>query len=527
MRRRALVLVTLAAGLVLVVSAIVLALPSLLDLPRFQALLRAEASRLLDRPVRFERVSLGYWPLPAVRIRGLTVANGPGFGPDPLLAVDDARIRVRLLPLLRGRLQFGEVTLEKPRVILEQRRDGSWNLPGPGSSRPAPAASLILVSRVRLREGHVEIRMPGESGAGPSAHLVDRIDVALEDLGWSDPIRFQIAARLPGGGLVVTVDGQVGPLAGAGADLAALPARLTARFTAEEGRPGTDAGVGLSGRGEGEIRAEGPLGNLRGGGRLRFARLVVAARPAACAGRLARPLVLEGVELPVQIAGPRLAIEPFALRVGGGTARGGAVLTLQGGVPAIRLADVRLQSVAAEPILVDFLCQPYAVTGRLDATGEGSFAGTGSDLLRSARGTWQIQVGPGRLVGPAIVTLLAGAVRVGSALSAAVSPGSPLPASPDFDSLTAAGGVGGGQVQVRQFAVQNRQVRLTGSGTYGLLDTRLDFDLQVRAGRSSFGVKLAGTAREPSYQLASRGLAKGLAEILGGFLSSGRKPEGR
>src|SRR5262249_36111114 len=154
--------------------------------------------------------------------------------------------------------------------------------------------------------------------------------------------------------------------------------------------------------------------------------------------------VLEEVELPVQIAGPRLAIEPFSLRLGGGTARGGAVLSLKGGVPAIRLADVRLQSVAAEPGLVDFLCQPYAVTGGPEATGEGSFSGTGPDLLRSARGTWQVKVGSGRLVGPAIVTLLAGAVRVGSTISSPQSFGGPLPA--DFDSLAASGEVGGGQV---------------------------------------------------------------------------------
>ena len=82
MRRRTVVLVALVAGLLLVAGAAVLALPTLLDLPRFQALLRAEASRLLDRPVRFERVSLAYWPLPAVRIRGLerhvVAEDGPG-----------------------------------------------------------------------------------------------------------------------------------------------------------------------------------------------------------------------------------------------------------------------------------------------------------------------------------------------------------------------------------------------------------------------------------------------------------------
>jgi hypothetical protein len=269
------------------------------------------------------------------------------------------------------------------------------------------------------------------------------------------------------------------------------------------------------------VRAEGPLGNLTGGGRLRFARLVIAAQPAACAGRPARPLVLEAVELPLQLAGPRLAIEPFGLRLGGGTARGVAVLSLKGGVPAIRLADVRLQSVAAEPLLVDFLCQPYAVAGRLDATGEGSFAGTGPDLLRSARGTWQVQVGPGRLVGPAIVTLLAGAVRVGATISAPATLGGPLPA--DFDSLSASGGVGEGQVQVRQLAVQNRRVQIAGSGTYGLLDTRLSFDFQVRAGKTNFGVKVTGTSSEPAYQVAAGGLIKGLTEALGGFLTPGRK----
>jgi uncharacterized protein involved in outer membrane biogenesis len=233
--------------------------------------------------------------------------------------------------------------------------------------------------------------------------------------------------------------------------------------------------------------------------------------------------VLERVDLPVQIAGPRLAIEPFALGLGGGSARGNALLSLQGGVPAIRLTDVRLKGVAAEPVLVDFLCQPYAITGRVDATVEGSFAGTGQDLLSSARGTWQVQVGQGRLVGPAIVSLLAGAIRVGSVFASPATLGGPIAASPDFDSLTATGGVGGGQVQVRQLAMQNRRVRLTGTGTYGLLDTRLAFDFQVQAGRTSFGVKVTGTTQEPSYQVAASGpLLKGLTEALGGFLS-GRK----
>src|SRR4029453_18554526 len=101
---------------------------------------------------------------------------------------------------------------------------------------------------------------------------------------------------------------------------------------------------------------------MLGGGRLNFARLVIGHRPAACAGRPARPLVLEAVELPVQIAGPTLTIEPFALRVAGGAIRGGAALPWRAGVPSVELRGIRIQGMAAEPVLVDFLCQPYAVT---------------------------------------------------------------------------------------------------------------------------------------------------------------------
>ncbi|HEV8309300.1 MAG TPA: AsmA-like C-terminal region-containing protein [Methylomirabilota bacterium] len=490
------------ALLLAVVGGLAIALPSIEDLPRMQALLRSEASRLLDRPVRFERVSLSYWPLPAVRVVRLVVANAPGFGPDPLLSVEEARVRVRLLPLLRGRLQFGEVTLRRPSVVVEQRRDGAWNLPAPGATRPAPAAPLVAVSRVRLREGHVEIRVPGEAGRPVVAHLVDRIDVTLDDLGWSQPIRFKLGARLPGGGLIAALEGEAGPLAQAGGDLAAVPARFTARLTAEEAPVPADALFTVSGRGDGLVRAEGTLGQMAGSGQLGFARITIAHRGAACPPGPPRQLTLEAVELPIKIAGPIVTVMPFALRVGGGTVRGNAALGWSAGTPGVELTAVELQGVSAQTLLVDFLCQPYAVTGRMGGLATLAFTGTGDDLLRSARGTWQVQVGPGRLVGPAMLTLLSGALRVGSVLHSVVNldlprslDGSPL----EFQSLAATGSVGTGRLVVSDATMVNPVLRVTGRGSYGLIDTRLDFNVNVESGRTRFGVKVGGTAGQPAY----------------------------
>ncbi len=526
-RRRVFVLLAGGAGLlVAAVGVVLVSLPFVVDLPRVQGLVRSEATRLLDRPVRFERVTLSYWPLPAVRVRRLTVANPPGFGPDPLLSVEEARVRVRLLPLLAGRVQFGEVTLARPRVVLEQRPDGTWNIPAPGGTRPAPAAPFVLVSRVRLREGHVEFRVPGEPGRPALAHLVDRIDLTLDDLGWSRPITFKLTARLPGGGIAATLEGTVGPLAEAGADLAAVPARLAARFTAEESRPPADAPVALTGKGEGEVRVAGTLGRMAGGGRLRFARLVVTHRPANCPSGAVRSLSLEGVDLPVQVEGGTLAVRPFALRVAGGSVQGDATLTWRAGTPGVRLARIRVRGVAAEPVLVDFLCQPYAVTGRVDGSGEVSFTGLGDDLLRSARGTWEARVGAGRFVGPAALQLLAGVVRVGTAVYSVVNLDAPrtLFASPlEFQSIAATASVGGAQVRGRDLVMVSRELRVTGEGTYGLVDTRLDFNLNVHTGRAAFAVKIGGTAHEPSYAAGQRGVLKGVADALSPLLGPQRK----
>jgi hypothetical protein len=115
---------------------------------------------------------------------------------------------------------------------------------------------------------------------------------------------------------------------------------------------------------------------------------------------------------------------------------------------------------------------------------------------------------------------------VSSALYSVVTLDAPAGAfaSPvEFDSLTAAGQVGGGQLRVRQFTMQGRQLRLGGSGTYGLVDTRMDFDLQIQSGKRAFAVKLGGTSGEPSYQSTARGLLGRLGDVLSNVLPSTRK----
>jgi hypothetical protein len=174
---------------------------------------------------------------------------------------------------------------------------------------------------------------------------------------------------------------------------------------------------------------------------------------------------------------------------------------------------------------VDFLCQPYAVSGPLDGTAELAFAGTGDELRRSARGTWRVRVGPGRLVGPAALTLVSGVVQVGTALYAVANLDVPVSlfASPlEFDSLTVDGALGDERLRVRDARLASRRVRVSGQGDYGLSDTRLDLLFNVQTGRTGYGVRVQGTAAKPSYTALPRGVLQGLSDVLAPLLGPRR-----
>ena len=90
-----------------------LALPWLVDAPRVQAYIAQAASQVLGRPVRFASFSVSAFPTPSVRLKGFEVAEDPRFGTQPFLTVAEGRVGIKLRPLLTGRVELSDLTLEK------------------------------------------------------------------------------------------------------------------------------------------------------------------------------------------------------------------------------------------------------------------------------------------------------------------------------------------------------------------------------------------------------------------------------
>ena len=102
-------------------------------------LLRPGASRLksriifsissaVGRPVDIGAVHLRLLPRPGFDLENLVVYDDPAFGVEPMLRASEVTADLRLLSLLRGRLEIARLDLTEPSLNLVHSDSGRWNL---------------------------------------------------------------------------------------------------------------------------------------------------------------------------------------------------------------------------------------------------------------------------------------------------------------------------------------------------------------------------------------------------------------
>ena len=203
--------------------AALLAVPYLVDLPRIQTMIASNASQALGRPVKFRSMSVAVLPLPAVELHGVEIAEDPAFGTEPFLRLDTGRIRLKLWPLLGGRVELGDISLKKPQITVITQRDGRMNiatLGGPGEPRSgtraprsgggqsaAGAGAAVLGSRVRIDDGVLTYVTRG-AGDTLTRYRAENLDLTIAGAG--SQMTFKGETRVKPGDVSVKVsDGRI------------------------------------------------------------------------------------------------------------------------------------------------------------------------------------------------------------------------------------------------------------------------------------------------------------------------------
>ena len=196
-----LTITALVAAVLLVVG--VWALNRWLRSPELHAHVEKELSKSLKMPLRFKSLTLSLWG--GLRAEGITVPDRGGN----FFEASGFSAKHKLSSLLRGRLEFDEITVRHPKFLLLQREDGSWRgpelpaemkaeldakkkpsepkKPKPATPTPAPKKGPeVSIARIIISEGTAELldkdHLPYLSASGLNADFADVREDRLQ--GW-------------------------------------------------------------------------------------------------------------------------------------------------------------------------------------------------------------------------------------------------------------------------------------------------------------------------------------------------------
>jgi hypothetical protein len=508
------VLLGLVAALVVLVIVAAVAVPYLVDTPRIHAYLAATATQALGRPVKFGAVSLRVLPLPGVELRDLEVAEDPGFGTAPFLRLDTGRVGLKIWPLLSGRIELGDILLRKPVVTIIQAPDGRLNISSLGATaepRPAgrpgrssgggAAAAPVAAARVLIDGGLVTYIARGKSET-PAQYRLSDVDLTLT--GGATQVGFKGDLTLQPGDVRVTLSDGLVALGGS-RSLTDASLRGKVAIDGKDVKPLAAVAVGaapaIGGGVKGTLALGGTVGAPTAAGDVTLSGLTVTQINPRCPDPKLRTLTIPSVKLNAGWQDQRLSGKPLSATLGGGTITTQLTATLDRGVH-VQLADLAIKALPLDKVLVDYLCQGYAITGPLDLTGALTFEAR--DPLGTLSGPGQLSVGRGKVVGAQALKLIDGVVRVGGAISsilAADVPNRVLDSPLEFESITGTYTLASGVATTRDLLYTSRAMKVAIAGEYGLATGRVDLDMIVSHGRGELKAKVTGTTASPSIRV--------------------------
>ncbi len=140
------------AGLVLL--ALVLALPLLLNLDAFRHEVHQALERQLGRRVEFASLTGRLLPRPGMLGQRVVVYEQEGFGSEPFLYAEEVTCDLALSSLWKMRLEFSHIHFGRPSINLVRHDDGAWNIGGfmmaPEPTTTTPPAPTLSATDVRL-----------------------------------------------------------------------------------------------------------------------------------------------------------------------------------------------------------------------------------------------------------------------------------------------------------------------------------------------------------------------------------------
>ena len=211
----------LLVGIGVIVAILIIAVVVFLatfDLNRYRPLVLQLLQGELGKPVRLERIGLGWQGGLALQLKGLTIEADEQGTTEPLLQLESASAVVKLWPLLRKQVHVTSVVLSRPVVSVVRDATGAINWMGLAALGAPAAASgestavgstpiAFEISSVRVDDGTIHWT---DAMTQPATEIpIEQVDVQLRNVSLTTPIDVEIQAALFSAMPNIHVRGQV------------------------------------------------------------------------------------------------------------------------------------------------------------------------------------------------------------------------------------------------------------------------------------------------------------------------------
>lgn len=523
---------------VVLIVGLVLSLPFLIDLNKYQAQYKPLIEEALNRKVQLQDIRLTVWPRIGARVAGFAVLDDPAFGSSPFASLSSLDVGVKLMPLLSSKVEVEEITLRNPVITVIKNKAGVLNVstigrkgvpvpetpsraPVPSTEGPLKILALLAVDRVSIDGGTLTFR--DLSAAKPTEYVLQNMELLLRDvrLGQTPSLHFE--SLVQPFNLPVKLDGTFGPLKET-MDIDAINFQLgvgKTDFAITGKAAGHDATVNISS----------PVINT--------ANLPVALS-------LKTPVEIKNFQLAAEVKGQEARLNSLSFHLFDGQVQGQGKLIAGSDVPPFN-GGVAVQGVQLGPALDAVAETPVSISGTAGA--DLTLKGRGfsmQDLTKALEGTGHMAVKDGKIEG---VNLLQEAMSILKVAGITLD----NPKATAFSTIETDLVIKQGIVNVQRVLMDSHDFQATGGGTIGFdqtlnLGVTLNLSqglsqkiagaspvarLALKEGRLSLPLTIGGTVQAPSYGLDMKGLTgavqeqvkKKAEEAIGGLLKGTTKPQ--
>ncbi|MBS0181802.1 MAG: AsmA family protein [Nitrospira sp.] len=531
------ILIGLSIVVVLLIG-VVLALPFLIDLNKYQGQYKPIIEDALNRKVQLQDIRLTIWPRIGARVAGFAVLDDPSFGSAPFASLSSLDVGVKLMPLLSGKVEVEEITLHQPVITVIRNKNGVLNAstigrkgvavpekpsraPIPSTEGPLKILALLAVDQVSIDGGKLTYR--DLSAAKPTEYVVQDMELLLQDVRLGRTPRLHFGSLVQPFNLPVKLDGSFGPLREA-MDIDAISFELAVGktdFTITGNADGNDANIYITS----------PVINT--------ANLPVSLP-------LKKPVDMKNFQIAAEVKGQGVKLNTLSFQLFDGQIKGQGKLIAGSDTPPFK-GSVTVQGVQLGPALNAVAETPISVSGTAGA--DLSLQGIGfsmPDLTTALEGTGHMMVKDGKIEGVNLLQEVVSALKVaGISLDNAKATA--------FSAIETDLLIKQGIINVQRLLMDSHDFQATGGGTIGfdqrlnlLVNLNLSQDLSqkiagaspvmkiaLKEGRLNLPLAITGTAQAPSYGVDLKGVSgkvqeqvkKKVEEAVGGLLKGTKKPE--